>query len=90
LIQLKESNFKNSEVFNGGTGKTIDINTLAQLIIRLTNSNSKIIYTSPRSWDHVKHRRSDIKKSSNLLGYNPINDFEENLKVTIEWIKQKI
>lgn len=90
LSKMAVSDFCNAEIFNGGTGTKLKIKDLAQKIIDLTNSNSEIIYTTPRNWDHVKDRCSNIEKSANLLGYNPNFDFEEGLKLTIEWIKTKI
>jgi UDP-glucose 4-epimerase len=90
LSKMALSDFCNAEIFNGGTGTKLKIKDLAQKIIDLTNSRSEIIYTTPRNWDHVKDRCSNIEKSAKLLNYNPNFEFEEGLKLTIEWIKTKI
>lgn len=90
LIKLANSDYKNAEIFNGGTGVKISIRHLAELIIKLTGSDSKIIYTPRRNWDHVKDRQSNITKSQKLLHYHPNFDFEEGLINTIKWIKSKM
>ena len=90
LSKLSLSEFKNAEIFNGGTGKKSSINNLTEKILRLTESKSKIVYTPARNWDHVKDRCSNIEKSERLLGYNPSHDLEEGLIKTINWIKEKL
>lgn len=90
LVKLSHSGYRLAEVFNGGTGKKTSIKFLAESIVRLTESSSKILYTEARSWDHVKERCSDISKSSEHLHYSPAVGFEEGIKSTISWIKTKI
>lgn len=90
LIKLSDSSFNNAEIFNAGTGIKTSINYLANKIIELTNSNSKIIYKEARGWDHVKNRCSDISKSVQYLNYNPSSDFERGLNDTIKWIEEKL
>lgn len=88
LIRIAESQFNSAEVFNGGTGKKTEIGYLAETIIKLTKSNSKILYVKPRNWDHVKDRCSNIAKSQELLKYNPVVELQEGLELTITWIKE--
>ena len=90
LIKSAESQYINAEVFNAGTGKKLSIKELAENIIKLTNSTSKILYTSPRGWDHIKDRCSDISKSSALLGYKPESILKEGLTETINWLKKRL
>jgi UDP-glucose 4-epimerase len=90
LIKLAESDYISAEVFNAGTGSKTKIKYLAETIVRLTNSKSKIVYKEARNWDHVKDRLSDISKSKRLLNYQPEYDFEQGLLQTINWIKSKI
>jgi nucleoside-diphosphate-sugar epimerase len=90
LLKLATSNYKNAEIFNGGTGTKLSIFELAQKIIALSNSKSQIKFTEPRNWDHVKDRLSNIEKSKKLLNYYPQHDMEEGLVKTINWIKEKL
>lgn len=90
LAKLALSEYGKAEVFNGGTGTKRSIKEITEEIIFLTGSHSKIVYASPRSWDHVKDRCSSIEKSQTLLGYKPNHDFREGIVKTIEWIKNKL
>lgn len=81
------------EVFNGGTGHDTSIRELAELIIRITGSKSRIILSPRRKWDHVVTRKSNIDKSAEILGYSPkhgIAALEEGLVNTIDWYKKNI
>jgi UDP-glucose 4-epimerase len=90
LHNLAHSHFKNAEVFNAGTGKKVSIRKLAEIIIDVTKSNSKIIFSPARNWDHVKDRCSDISKSQEILNYNPQSDLREGIVNTVNWIKTRI
>lgn len=89
LVELANSEFKGAEVFNGGTGRKTSIKFLTEKIIFLTKSNSKILFTGARNWDHVKDRCSDITKSLENLQYNPKVSLDDGLKATIEWLTSK-
>jgi UDP-glucuronate decarboxylase len=77
------------EVFNVGTDKETKIIDLAKMIIRLTNSNSKIRFLPPRP-DDPPRRTPDITKARKILRWEPKVDLEEGLKRTIEWFKARI
>ena len=84
-----DNNYKWS-LFNSGTGKGTEILYLAESIIKYTGSNSKIIYSSKRSWDNVKKRVSNICKAEQFLQYKPKIELEEGLLKTIDWYKRVI
>ncbi|RAR69297.1 NAD-dependent epimerase/dehydratase family protein [Flavobacterium aciduliphilum] len=90
LVKLAESDYSKAEIFNGGTGNSITIKHLAETIIKYTGSNSEIVYTKPRNWDKVNHRKSDTSKSVSLLGYQPDYNFEKGIINTVAWIKQHL
>jgi UDP-glucose 4-epimerase len=87
LMLAALSEYSNGEVFNGGTGIGTKIKDLAEIIIRATQSKSKISYQDARSWDHVVNRCSNINKSKLLLKYNPSISIEEGIEMTIPWIR---
>lgn len=72
---------------NIGNPGEFTINELAQKVIKLTNSKSKIVYTPPASSD-PKQRRPDIALVKEKLGWEPKIELEEGLKRTIEWFKK--
>ena len=90
LYKAAISKINDGSIFNGGTGISTGIKSLAELIIKLTESNSTIQYIKKRNWDYIDHRVSDIEKSSLLLNYHPKYKIEDGLKETIKWYKNVI
>ena len=84
---LKALYYEKSDIFNIGNDNEITINELAEYIIQLTNSKSKII-NKPLPKDDPMQRRPDLTKSQSILGYKPQIDLEEGLLNTINWVKQ--
>jgi len=76
----------NGEVYNIGSGNRISINELAEKIIQITNSNSKIIHTKSQKGD-VEHTWADVSKARDELGYTPKIDLDEGLRNYVEWNK---
>ncbi len=74
---------KGDSVYNVACGEKITINDLAQKIIKITNSKSKIVYAPERLGD-VKHSLADTAKIR-AMGFKPEFDREEGLKKTIEY-----
>lgn len=62
---------------------------LAQLVIKLTNSNSKIIQKPLPSDDPTK-RKPDISLAKKALDWKPLVDIETGLKSTIEYFDKKL
>ena len=75
-------------VFNVATGNSITIGELAEKIIKLTDSKSKIVFAPERPGD-IKFSSADIEETKKLLGFEPQFDFDEGLKSTIEFFRRK-
>jgi UDP-N-acetylglucosamine 4-epimerase len=75
------------EHLNIACGAQTSIKELAETIIRLTESSSKITFQNERAGD-VEHSLADIKKAENVLGFIPEIDIENGLKKTIAWFKR--
>ena len=73
--------------FNIGNPNEISIQDLAQKIITLTNSKSKVSFASLPQDDPLK-RRPDISKAKNILNWKPSIDLEEGLNRTINFFKK--
>lgn len=74
---------------NAGNPNEITIRQLADLIIKLTHSRSKII-TLPLPEDDPMQRQPDISAAKKLLAWEPTVQFEEGLKKTIHYFKEKL
>ena len=83
------SSYKEPDIFNIGNDNEITINQLAQTIIDITNTKSKIIYKDLPKDDPLQ-RKPDLSKSKELLNYEPVIGLEKGLEKTIEWVKKNI
>ena len=77
------------EVFNIGNPYEMTVKDLAETILKLTNSSSKIIF-KPLPNDDPQQRRPDITKAKEKLNWEPKIDLETGLNITIEWIKKEL
>ena len=81
-IMAMNYNNKKFEIFNIASSEKTTINQLAKLILKLTNSDSKICYEPARNGD-IFYSNADISKATNILGWKPKVSLEEGLKETI-------
>ncbi|MBP1357926.1 MAG: SDR family oxidoreductase [Sulfolobus sp.] len=74
------------EVINIGSDKEVKIIDLAKMIIRLTQSKSRIVFL-PHRPDDPPRRAADITKAKKMLNWEPKVSLEDGLIRTIEWFK---
>ncbi|MBK6507678.1 MAG: NAD-dependent epimerase/dehydratase family protein [Ignavibacteria bacterium] len=78
------------EVFNIGNPKgTITISSLAEKIVHLCKSKSKIVYV-PKNYVDVELRIPSIEKAQELLGFYPKIDLNEGILRTYKWYKKEL
>ena len=77
------------DVFNIGNPNEMSIKELSSVILRLTDSKSKLVYEDLPN-DDPKQRRPDITKAKEHLNWEPKVDLEEGLTMTIDWIKKEL
>jgi dTDP-glucose 4,6-dehydratase len=78
-----------TEPVNIGNPDEITMLQLAEEILDLTGSKSKIVF-KPLPEDDPKVRQPDITKANNLLGWSPKVNRREGLKKTLEYFRSKI
>jgi len=86
---IKMMNSDHFGPINLGNPEEYTILEVAKKIIKLTNSNSKIIFLDALQ-DDPKLRKPNIDKAKQLLNWSPKISFEEGLKKTIAYFKGKI
>jgi len=86
LLRLAWFDSAMGEVVNIGNSEEMTILELAEIIRRLTNSNSPLKFHPPLP-DDPRRRCPDISKAKKLLNWEPKVELEEGLKKTIEWFK---
>ncbi len=87
IIRLMLS--KENDPVNIGNPREMTIKEIAETIIRMTGSKSKLIY-KPLPTDDPKQRRPDITRARTLLGWEPKVQLEEGLVKTIEYFKTRV
>lgn len=88
IILCLEKEKATGEVFNIGNSRgTITILGLAEKIIGLANSSSKIVHV-PKSYVDVELRMPNINKARELLGFEPKVDLNKGIKETVGWYKK--
>ena len=84
IRRLMDSSF--TKPVNIGNPTEMTILEFAKLILRLTGSQSEIVY-KPLPQDDPKTRRPDITRAKEVLGWEPRVPVEEGLKKTIDWYR---
>jgi len=72
------------EVINVACGTRISLNQLLEVMNRIVGTDLAAIYEAERAGD-VKDSQADISKAKEILGYEPIVDLEEGLRLTLAW-----
>jgi nucleoside-diphosphate-sugar epimerase len=71
-------------VMNGGTGARITLNQVLKLLEKITGKKIQAKHEPPRVGD-IKDSQADISLARKVLGYQPLIDFEEGLRLTWDW-----
>ena len=77
-----------TEPVNLGNPQEMTLLELAKRIVRLTGSDSEIVF-APLPVDDPKVREPDITRARTLLGWEPRVDTDEGLRLTIDWFKTR-
>ncbi|MEM2918881.1 MAG: NAD-dependent epimerase/dehydratase family protein [Candidatus Altiarchaeota archaeon] len=84
-ILAMEKNSANYESFNVGSGKRITILEIANMLIKLQNSNVKPEVVGKFRKGDVRHCFADISKIQRKLGFKPKFSFIDGIKELISW-----
>lgn len=90
-VNLIAATSKNSrgEIFNVACGNSYSVLELVNQLNEMLVKNIKPAFTPLRPGD-VLHTLADISKMKNLLGFKPTVDFENGLKLTLDYYNNKI
>ncbi|HEX4030558.1 MAG TPA: SDR family oxidoreductase [Terracidiphilus sp.] len=73
-------------MINMATGSRITLNQTFAILRELTGYSGEPAYVESRSGD-IRDSLADIRLAGELLGYEPIVDFREGLRRTVEWYR---
>jgi len=74
-------------IFNVANGRSTDLLTLIDVLNRLLGTDVKPKHEPPRVGD-VRESLADITQARKMLGYEPLIDFEEGLRRSIDYYRE--
>jgi len=86
---IKMMNSNNHGPINIGNPNEFTIIELAELIIKLTNSNSKLIFEQLPQ-DDPKQRCPDISLAKKLLNWEPVINLETGIRMTVPYFAKEL
>lgn len=88
LLKLMFTEGTNGQIVNLGATEENTVSEYAEIVKRLTNSQSEIIHSEALPKDDPKKRRPDITKARELLSWEPTTPLEEGLERTIAFVRK--
>ncbi len=79
---------KFGKVFNVATGNDYSLLKMIELLNKIMKKSINPVFTAPRAGD-VPRSLADLTEIEQFLKYKPKVSFEEGLRHTVEWFKQK-
>jgi nucleoside-diphosphate-sugar epimerase len=76
------------EVFNVACGTTVSVNGIVSQLNKILGTKIKAEYAAKRKGD-VRKTRADVSKMKQLLGVRKIIGFEEGMKLTVDWFRNR-
>ncbi len=86
LIQMMQNESDFIGPVNMGNPNEISMLELAELVIELTGSGSKIV-KMPLPKDDPTRRRPDISLAKEKLGWEPVTPLRDGLRKTVDWFR---
>jgi UDP-glucuronate decarboxylase len=86
FIRLMDADDSASKPINIGNPNEFTIKQLAEKVIELTNSSSKLIY-APLPEDDPLQRQPDITRAKEILDWSPTIELEQGLERTIAYFR---
>ena len=74
------------EVFNIGCGTRIRLLDVLEQMGKVLNVDATPAFAPARAGD-VRHSSADISRAKAALGYAPVMDFNEGIRLTLEWAR---
>ncbi|MDD4395301.1 MAG: SDR family oxidoreductase [Bacteroidales bacterium] len=89
MIKMMATNDNVTGPINIGNPNEFTIKQLAELVIEMTGTKSKIVYM-PIPADDPTQRKPNIDKAQSILHWNPTVELQEGLTKTIEYFRELV
>ena len=87
-LQAARAGGVSGHVYNGGNGGRIALNQAWSLLQKMEGVDIVAIYGPPRAGD-VRDSQADTTAAARDLGYSPRFSFEEGMRLTLEWYRER-
>jgi UDP-glucose 4-epimerase len=87
-IDVYNSQKTRNRVLNIASGREVSIEFLIKMIAKYLDCNKPIVYEQERPGD-VRRHIANIYLAEDLIGFKPTVSFEEGMKGTVDWYKEK-
>jgi nucleoside-diphosphate-sugar epimerase len=77
------------KMMNLATGQRITLNQTFEILSELTGYSGQPAFAAERAGD-IRDSLADISLAAELLGYQPIVDFREGLRRTVDWYRSEV
>ena len=81
--KVSHQDILSSSIFNIATGRSITINELAHLMIRISGFDLEPLYEPERKSD-IKHAKADVTESKKVLGFTASRSLESELELMVK------
>ena len=79
----------NNRVFNVGSGKPVDVLTIAKKLIAAYGSDSKINISDRYRVGDIRHNYADLTEIKSSLGFSPKVSFSDGIDKFCSWVNQQ-
>ena len=88
LLAIQDNRIQ-SAAMNVGSGVSTSVQTVADSLKRMYQSDVKISVSGNYRLGDIRHNKADISKIKECLGFVPKVSFEDGLKKFVEWVKKQ-
>lgn len=89
IVLGMEKEEANGHVFNIGTGKSIDVLTVAKTLMDKYKTKVPIRVSGNYRLGDVRHNFADITLAKDILGYTPKWSFEDGISEFVNWVNNQ-
>jgi UDP-glucose 4-epimerase len=90
LLAARSAKPIGGDVMNIATGRRATLKDLARVMREAINRPDLTPIHQPVRAGDVKHSLADLGHAKNVIGYEPIVDFETGLRATMEWYRESM
>jgi UDP-glucose 4-epimerase len=89
LAAAAPANLVSGKMMNTATGTRVTLNETFEILKDLTGYSGTVAYAPERNGD-IRDSLADTTLAGELLGYQPIVNFREGLRRTVEWYRESV